>query len=508
MNEPLYIAVDLGAGSGRVFIAGMSPSELLLEEVHRFRYSPINGDGHLRWDSTRIWREVQAGLAKAGKRARKLGRPISSIGVDGWGTDYALIDAKGRLCEDPYCYRDSRTRNTMDKVFEQVSRDEIFSRTGIQFLVFNTMFQLHAHVEAGLPKNASRLLLIPDLIHFLLSGRAATEYTNATTTQMLNAQTGEWDDELLASLNLPHHLLTSEIIPAGTDLGPLKTSMRRETGLGAVRIVAPATHDTASAVAGTPLESGFAFVSSGTWSLVGVEREAPLINSLVSRRNFTNEGGAFGTIRFLKNVMGLWILESCRKEWTHQGIDAGYEELIGEASSLTETPCLIFPDDLRFFSPPSMLKALSEHVAESGQRIPSTPASWTKAILDSLALRYASVLNDIQSLTGERICGVHIVGGGSRNEYLNQMTANVTGLPVFAGPIEATVTGNVLVQAIAQRRFQSLPDGRAHIARNVQLKKFVPLKTSASEQASRNYAALEARWIEDEAGVLVHDISH
>src|SRR5262245_14512912 len=244
MKDPLYIAVDLGAGSGRVFLAGMSPSELLLEEVHRFQYAPISANGHLRWNGPRIFSDVKAGLRRASDWARQLGRPISSIGVDSWGTDYGLIDGDGRLCENPICYRDKRTQNTMEKVFEQLSRDEIFSRTGIQFLPFNTLFQLHAHMEGGLPKNAARLLLIPDLIQFLLTDREATEYTNATTTQMVNAQTSEWDEELLAALNLPPDLLT-EIIPAGMELGPLKPSVAKDARLNGTRVIAPATHDTA-----------------------------------------------------------------------------------------------------------------------------------------------------------------------------------------------------------------------------------------------------------------------
>ncbi len=496
MNHPLYIAVDLGAGSGRVFIAGMSESELLLEEVHRFQYAPINGNGHLRWNIPRIFKDVKTGLRKAGEWARQLGRPVCSIGVDSWGTDYGLIDAAGRLCENPICYRDKRTQSTMEKVFEQVSRDEIFSRTGIQFLVFNTLFQLHAHIETGLPKDAARLLLVPDLIHFLLTRKEATELTNATTTQMVNAQTGGWDYELLASLSLPRHLLT-EIIPAGTDLGMLQNSVAEEVRLKSVRVVAPATHDTASAVVGAPLEAGFAYISSGTWSLVGVERDSPLINSLVCRRNFTNEGGAFGTVRFLKNVMGLWILESCRNEWQENGFDTDYDSLLAQVP-IEDPASFIFPDDPRFFNPLNMLDALSQQLAETGQRVPADAPSLTKVILDSLAFRYASVISSIQSITGQRIHGVHIVGGGSKNDYLNQMTANATGLTVLAGPVEATVTGNVLVQAIAAERFSSLAEGRAHVAKSVRLKKFTPHKTSAWDDASRRYAAIEARWIEDD----------
>ena len=503
MNDPLYVAVDLGAGSGRVFLSGVSPTELLLEEVHRFHYPPLTRNGHLRWNGTRIFTEIQAGLREASEWARQMGRPVSSIGIDSWGTDYGLIDGEGKLCENPICYRDKRTQGVMEKVFEQVSREEIFARTGIQFLVFNTLFQLHAHVQAGLPENATRLLLIPDLMHFLLTGRAAAEYTNATTSQMVNTRTGGWDHELLASLNLPRHLL-AEIIPAGTDLGALKTSIAQAVRLDGVRVVAPATHDTASAVVGAPLEKGFAYISSGTWSLVGVERQSPIINAEVGRRNFTNEGGPYGTVRFLKNVMGLWILESCRNEWQENGFDTDYDSLLAQVSMLEEAPCLIFADDPRFFSPLSMLEALEQHLTEAGQCVPGDPPTLTKVILDSLAFRYASVLKSIQSLTGERIHGVHIVGGGSKNDYLNQATANVTGLPVLSGPVEATVTGNVLAQAIACGRFSSLVEGRAHVAENVRLKRFMPRPTRALEEASRRYAAIESRWIEHEASVVVH----
>jgi len=506
MNEPLHIAIDLGAGSGRVFLAGLSRAELLLEEVHRFQYAPITGNGHLRWNVGQIFTDLKMGLRQGGEWARQFGRPVSSIGVDSWGTDYGLIDKNGNLCENPVCYRDKRTQQTIEKVFEQISCDQIFARTGIQFLVFNTLFQLHAHMHTGLPGNAARLLLIPDLMHFLLTGRAATEYTNATTTQMVKAQTSEWDYELLASLKLPKRLLT-EIIPAGTEVGLLKSPVAEEVRLNGVRVIAPATHDTASAVAGVPLEDGFAYISSGTWSLVGIERESPIINDDACRKNFTNEGGAFGTIRFLKNVMGLWILESCRGEWQDNGFDTQYDSLLTQVSELEGSSTFIFPDDPRFFSPLSMLDALAQQLMETGQRVPSHPAELTKVILDSLAMRYASILNTIQALTGRRLQGVHIVGGGSKNDYLNQATANATGLPVLAGPVEATVTGNVLVQAIASGRFESLAEGREYVAKNMQLKRFTPQPTPALEQARRRYATIEARWIEDETSVVVHHLS-
>jgi rhamnulokinase len=493
MTEPLQIAVDLGAGSGRVFLGGVAPGELLLEEVRRFRYPAAPSAGHLRWNLPHILREIAAGVREAGERARDRGRPIRSIGVDGWGVDYGLIDEEGQLVEDPVCYRDRRTRGVPGQVFSRVPRDEIFARTGIQFLEFNTLYQLKAHADAGLPPSARRLLLVPDLVHFFLSGRAVTEYTNATTTQMLDARTGTWDRTLLERLALPSDLLT-EIVPAGTDLGPLRAEVAAETGLPGVRVVTPASHDTGSAVVGAPLEDGWAYISSGTWSLAGVERTRPLLGADVARHNFSNEGGAFGTIRFLKNVMGLWILESCRQEWQRQGRDVTYENLLRDVEALDTAPALIFPDDPRFFSPDSMLDAIAKQLAETGQPGVTEAPVVAKAILDSLALRCASVLRSAQGLDGRALRGVQIVGGGSLNRYLNQAMATATGLPVRAGPAEATVTGNLLVQAISHGRFASLSEARRHAAENLSLAEFEPRPSPVWSDAARRYTALEERY--------------
>jgi len=494
MDQPLYIAVDLGAGSGRVFLAGVAPGELLLEEVRRFHYPASHLAGHLRWNLPRLFDEIKAGLREAGERARQLERPIHSIGIDGWGVDYGLIDTEGKLIEQPICYRDERTQGVMEKVFARIPREEIFQRTGIQFLVFNTLFQLYAHALAGIPRTAARLLLIPDLISFFLTGRAVTEYTNATTTQLVNARNGKWDYELLERLDLPANLLT-EIVSAGTDLGSLDPALADELSLGGVRVITPATHDTGSAVAGAPLEDGWAYISSGTWSLVGVELDGVLIDAEVGRQNFTNEGGAFSTIRFLKNVMGLWILESCRKEWKERGIEVDYESLLRQVDAREDCPSLIFPDDPRFFNPASMPEAIAAQLAESGQDLPTDQPASAKVILDSLAFRYASVLRAIESLTNKPIKGVQIVGGGSQNDYLNQVTATATGLPVQAGPVEATVTGNVLVQAIASGRFESLAEARQHVRQNSRLKMFTPRPSPVFDEAARRYAAIEARYL-------------
>ena len=490
MSEPLYIAVDLGAGSGRIFLAGVGPGELLLEEIRRFHYPPSRSAGHLRWDLPRIFTEIKQGLSAAAKRARVLNRRIESLGVDSWGVDYGLLDAAGELLEHPVCYRDERTRGVMDQVFASVSREEIFEHTGIQFMPLNTIFQLAAHVREGIPPAANRLLLIPDLVNSFLTSEHRTEYTNATTTQMLNARTGGWDDELLGKLGLPAGLL-APIVTAGTELGLLTSEIAGELGIDEIRVVAPATHDTGSAVAGAPLAEGWAYISSGTWSLVGIERDEVLINQGVLRHNFTNEGGVFGKIRFLKNVMGLWILESCRNEWQQSGSGADHDRLLYEVAAISRYTGLIFPDDQRFFSPASMVQAIATQLKETGQTMPASSAATAKCILDSLAFRYASVLHTTKTLTGRTIRGVQIIGGGSRNSYLNQATANATGLPVCAGPIEATVLGNVLVQAIAYGRFNSLADARRHVAENTKLETFTPEVSAAWEDARQRYLAIE-----------------
>jgi rhamnulokinase len=491
MDEALFIAVDLGAGSGRVFLCGPGPEELLLEEIRRFHYPPRECDGHLRWDFTRILNEIRTGLYSAGQRAQELGQCVRSIGVASWGVDYGFIDATGKLLEDPICYRDLRTQGVMDEVFARVTKQELFTRTGLQLMPINTLFQLYAHASESIPREAHRLLLIPDLVNLSLTGRAVTEYTNATTTQMINVASRTWDTELLNRLDLPVNLMP-EMISAGDVVGPL--CLPEAVGLENTTVLAPATHDTGSAVVGAPLEDAWAFISSGTWSLVGVERDSVLIDSRVFAHNFTNEGGAFGTIRFLKNVMGLWILESCRSEWREREVDAGYDKLLARLAEIDGYPTLIFPDDERFFKPISMPGALAEQMSENNQRVPDDPITMTKVILDSLAFRYASVLKTIESLTGQRISGVQIVGGGSRNDYLNQMTANATNLPVVAGPVEATVIGNVLVQGIAAGLFSSLADGRQYVASKVKARRFTPCVSDALVEARNRYTQIEERY--------------
>jgi rhamnulokinase len=464
----LRVAIDLGAGSGRAMLGRLSGDGLLLREVHRFHYEPRTRDGHLRWDFAALQEGVRQGLKAAAAAAREAGAPVRSVGVDSWGVDYGLFDATGRLLEDPICYREARTE-IMGEVFRLVPRREIFARTGIQCLPFNTLFQLFARVREGLPAQAARLLMIPDAVHHGLTGVAAGERTNASTTQMLNAFSGAWDADLLARLGLPVAPMPP-VRPAGTRLGPLRAEEQERLGLNAAVVIAPATHDTGSAVAGTPLRPGWAYISSGTWSLVGVELDAPLVDEAAAAANFTNEAGAFGTTRFLKNVMGLWILESCRKEWP-----AGpYEELLDAVARVPGPAGRIDPDHPRFFNPASMTREVQGALAESGQPVPDGPPGLARVVLDSLATRYAEVVRTIESLTGRRIEGMHVVGGGARNGYLNQATADAARVPVLAGPVEATAIGNLAVQAVADGELPSLADARERIAGDVGLRRYEP----------------------------------
>jgi rhamnulokinase len=494
-DRRLFIAVDLGAGSGRVFLAGFEPRELLLQEVRRFRYPPRTVDGHLRWDARQILAEIKTGLRQAADLARAMNRPIHSLGIDCWGVDYGLVDADGTLLEDPVCYRDARTDGMMDAAFERVPRAEMFARTGIQFMQLNTVFQLVAHVREGMPRAAKRLLLVPDLVGAMLSGRAVTEFSIGSTTQMFDASTGTWDSEMLGRLGIPRDLLC-EVVPPGTSLGPLLPEVAAETGLGGVDLVAPAAHDTGSAVAGAPLRPGWAYISSGTWSLAGVELPGVLINDEVARHNFTNEGGVYGTTRFLKNVMGLWILESCRREWIERGASVDYDDLLEQAGAIVGDTALIDPDDPRFLNPPSMLAAIAEQMRESGQAVPTDPPAVAKVILDSLAQRYASVFRTIEQLTGAPVEGIQIIGGGSQNAYLNQATATATGKPVLAGPVEATAIGNALVQAITAGRFASLAEARSHVAHHLRPTSFAPRPTAASDRAADRHAAVQGQFTE------------
>ena len=491
-EPPFHLAIDLGAGSGRAVLGRLREDGIELHEVHRFTYAPREEAGHLRWDTARLFEGIHTSLSLARAVSADMEVRIVSAGVDSWGVDYALVDDAGHLLEEPVCYRDRRTSaDLMAEVFARVPRAELFARTGTQILPINTIFQLAAHAREGWPEGNVHLLLIPDLCHHLLCGSLVTEISNASTTGLLTTRTASWDSELFSRLGLPRAAMP-EIVPAGTDLGRLRAGLHRESGLDRIPIVAPATHDTASAVAGTPLEPGGAYVSSGTWSLVGVERDTPLVNEEAAKANFTNEIGAFGTVRFLKNVMGLWLLESCRREWQRDGRDRDYAELITGAAALDDFVGFVCPDDLRFLNPPSMTEALRASLLETGQQAPDHAVNLTRVIFDSLALRYASIVDSIEALTSSPITSIHIVGGGARNEYLNQATANATNRPVLAGPTEATAGGNVTVQSIACGEVASLAEARAVVRRSLKMRRYVPQAVERWQKAKESYRQIEA----------------
>ncbi len=478
LEDASFVAVDLGASGGRVVRGRFGAEKFELEELHRFPNEMRRVDGALRWSTRDLFGEIKVGLA----RVAASGARVTSVGVDTWGVDYGLFDGAGTLLEEPIAYRDPRTDGIFDKVFALVPREEIHRATGIQLMPFNTLFQLYAHVHGGRwPRNAARLLTMPDLFHHLLCGSDVAEWTHATTTQMVRHDTRDWDRELLRRLEIPSSILP-RIVPPGTRLGPLRSEVAREVGLPGCEVVAPGSHDTASAVAGTPLSEGVAYVSSGTWSLVGVELRAPLVNDETLRENFTNEGGVApageggmaGTTRFLKNVAGMWILEGCRRSWKERGRDVTWEELDAAIARAPAWGGVIAPDDPLFFHPDDMVAAVQRFLRETQQPAPDDPGKLARIVLESLALRYADVLETITRLTGRPLTALRILGGGSRNEFLNQATADVTGLEVLAGPVEATAIGNLLVQAIAARRFRDLAEARAYVAHVLPAKRFAP----------------------------------
>jgi rhamnulokinase len=491
----LHAAVDLGAGSGRVVVGSLAAgSGAGLEVVHRFANEPSEVEGWLRWDVEGLFREVVRGLELAASAGG--GERLASVGVDTWGVDYALLDGDGALVERPVCYRDQRTAGMMDEVFTEVPRPEIYRRTGIQFLPFNTLYQLRAHGRDGRwPGGRVRtLLLLPDLFHYWLSGRLVCEYTNATTTQLVAVRDRAWDPRLLAATGVPAlGQVLAPLVPPGTNLGPaLPAFDARLGGRGPRQVIAPATHDTGSAVVGTPLEAGWAYISSGTWSLVGIETPAPIVDASSERAGFTNEGGAAGTYRFLKNVMGLWILEGCRRSWEAAGDRRWTHEALADALAARPSPGdrVIDPDDLRFLAPRDMAAEVRGYLRETGQPDSADPLVLAQVVLESLALRYAAVVGQIETITGRPIAGLQIIGGGSQNVFLNQATASAARRPVRAGPVEATALGNLAVQSIATGAVPDIAAARACIAASTSATSHVPRDEGRWDELKRTFARL------------------
>jgi rhamnulokinase len=470
----VYLAFDLGAESGRAVLGRFDGERVTLEEVHRFPNTPVKLPGGLHWDVLRIFAEIKEGLAKVASLAGEVG--LHGIGVDTWAVDFGLLDRDGALVGNPYHHRDERTEGMLEEAFRRVLREEMYRTTGIQFLRINTVYQLLAMEDSPLLGAGETLLMIPDLLNYWLTGEKACEYTNATSTQLYDLERNNWATEMMGDLGIPARLFPRIISPA-TDLGPLLPEVAREAGLegAGVPVIAVASHDTASAVVAVPAEvESFAYVSSGTWSLVGVETPRAVTTPEAMSANFTNEGGVGVKKRLLKNVMGLWLLQECRREWAGEGEEYTYEELVRLAEEAPAFGALVDPDHPSFMAPGDMLGRIRSFCEETGQEPPQGPGEISRCIFDSLALKYRHVIEQAERLSGSPVEAVHVVGGGSRNALLCQLTADATRLPVLAGPVEATAMGNVTVQALARGQVGSLEEIRGIVRSSVEVERHEP----------------------------------
>jgi rhamnulokinase len=488
MAQAVFIAVDLGAESGRVLAGKLSEGRFELEEIHRFPNGLVRIGDHIYWDVLRLWTEVKNGLALA---VQKYGSQVASIGVDTWGVDYALLDSNDELVGNPYHYRDKRTEGMFEVAFQKVPRDEIYRRTGIQFMRLNTLYQLLSMVVQKSPqlKIAKTFLMMPDLFHFWLSGEKVNEFTEATTTQFYDPSKGDWAKSMLRKLGIPTRILNCPIVPAGTVLGELRQHVADEVrATHQIKVVAPASHDTASAVAATPLsDENAVYISSGTWSLVGMEIREPIITDKSLAFNFTNEGGVYGTFRFLRNVTGMWLIAECRRIWAREGNEFTYDQLTQMAAEAQPFKCFVDPDDPRFLAPENMLDAIRSFCRDTNQPEPETVGEFVRCCLEGLALKYRWVIERLEELTGKTVSTIHIVGGGSQNWLLNQFTADATGKLVQAGPVEATATGNALVQAIALGYLGSHAELREVVRNSFPLRTFEPKPDERWQQAYERF---------------------
>ncbi len=468
-----YIAVDLGAESGRVILGRLESDNVKLNEIYRFENGPREVEGSLRWDFKRLFSEIKTGIKKA---VEKAGGDVQSIAVDSWGVDFGLLDENGELIEDPYHYRDSRTDDMMDKAFNLMPKRELYENSGIQFMQLNTIYQLLSMRLSGSEalKNAKRLIFMADLVAYHLSGEDYNEYTLSSTSQLLNMKTGRWSDEIFDKLKLPKEIF-SDTIEAGTVAGILKPELQQEFGCGEIKVVAAASHDTASAVAAVPAESeNWAYLSSGTWSLMGVELKEPVINDESFEYEFTNEGGVCGTIRFLKNIIGLWILQECRRQWQAEGVDLSYDEITEMADKAEPFKAVINPDHGEFLSPGDMPEKINRYLESTGQEKNIDKGQMARVILESLALKYNVTIKSIEDIIGKKLDVLHMVGGGIKNELLCQFTADAIGKRVATGPVEATAVGNIMMQAMASGQVKSLSELRKIVSSSVEPVEYKP----------------------------------
>jgi len=476
-HSKTYLAFDFGAESGRAVLGHVQGDILTTEEVHRFPNEPVEYSSSLHWDMPRLWFEACRALSQVQQRK------LAGIGVDAWGVDYALLGEQGELLQNPYHYRDRRTEGVMEEVFRHIPKEEIYCATGIQFMPINTLYQLYAaqlHTPSILAA-ARQLVTIPDLFNHWLTGNAVCEFTNASTTQLVNPFQRNWAADLMRKLGLRSDL-PAPIVEPGTIVGTLLSSVAQALALAGTPVIAPACHDTGAAVTAVTARDGTAFLSSGTWSLIGTEVDAPVVTPQALKLNFTNEGGVNGTTRLLKNVMGLWVLQGCRNYWNARGHNADYRELVEMANREPAFRQFVDPDDESFLRASNMPAAIDDFCRKTHQPVPASPANYVRCVLESLALKYRLVLRQLEQLCGTRIQQIRVIGGGSRNRLLNRFTADATGRRVLAGPTEATALGNIAVQILATGEASSLREVRAIIDRSFPTEIFEPVETDKWEQ--------------------------
>ncbi len=491
-NKKYFFAVDLGATSGRTIIGTLDDNCFNLEELTRFDNNLIQTGGHFYWDIYALYFEIIKGLKIAAQRQIE----ISSIGIDTWGVDFVFIGEDGAILRNPVAYRDPHTFGVMEKFFEnEVDKKTVYDITGIQFMNFNSIFQLYAmklNDDSAL-KNAKKILFVPDALSYMLTGEAVCEYTIVSTSELLDPRTKDIDPTLLKALGLERSQFGRMITP-GTQIGVLTEEVQQMTGLGAIPVIAVAGHDTGSAVAAVPAkDEKFAYLSSGTWSLMGIETKDAIINERSYDLNFTNEGGIEGTTRFLKNICGMWLYERCRKEWPEEIRKMSHPELQGSAMNVEAFRSIINPDDAMFANPSNMIQAIQTYCKQTNQPVPETPAEICRCIFDSLALRYRQVFTWLAEFASFPLDTLHIIGGGSLNKYLNQFTANSLGVTVYAGPQECTAIGNIMLQAKAMGLVKDIWEMRAIIANSIELVKYTPTDKAAWDAAYEKYLGIISR---------------
>ena len=489
MKHSNFLAFDLGATSGRTLLGTLRDGRVEVEELTRFGNGIIAVNGKYYWNILGLYEHIVEGLTECAKRGI---RP-DSVGIDTWGVDVVPIGSDGSILGNPRAYRDPYTNGAPEEFFKKIPREEVYNRTGIQVMNFNTLFQIYAAVKEGYAPvmQAERLLFIPDALSYMLTGKQICEYTIASTSQALNPRTLQWDGDLLAAAGVKGDILLEPTLP-GCVIGKLNATLAVQTGIGEVDVVAVAGHDTASAVMAVPVEGeNFAYLSSGTWSLMGIETRMPIITEESMHQNFTNEGGVEGTTRFLKNICGMWILEQCRKEWSRQGKEYSYPEIVAMAQSAEPFQCFINPDDAAFANPESMLGAIESFCFRTCQQAPKSDSQIVRTIFESLALRYRQVLEILESMAPFAIDTLHIIGGGAKNALLNQYTASATGKRVVAGPSEATAIGNIMMQAVGAGVVGSVAEARKIIRNSIATEEFIPQSSEAWNEAYSKFVTLK-----------------